>query len=106
MARHALGSGVTVPAWVLGGVERSRVAKKSEPGDADRSLQSADPYESGEWDVTSLTTHLRDQLKSGESSEQAEASVEKLLTSLAPHETGSDSGGADMEQPPDEAEEA
>ena len=54
MARHALGSGMTVPAWVLDVVERSRVSEDGEPGDAAKSFQSADPYESGEWDVTSL----------------------------------------------------
>lgn len=55
MARHALGSGITVPAWVLDVVERSHVSNDDDSGDADRSLQSADPYESGEWDVASLT---------------------------------------------------
>ena len=56
MARHALGSGITVPAWVLDVVERSRVSDESAPSDVDRSVQSADPYESGEWDVTSLVS--------------------------------------------------
>ncbi|MBV9944570.1 MAG: hypothetical protein JO262_20770 [Solirubrobacterales bacterium] len=56
MARHALGSGITVPAWVLDVVERSHVSDEREPSDADRSLQSADPYESDEWDVTSLVS--------------------------------------------------
>jgi hypothetical protein len=56
MARHALGSGLTVPAWVLDVVERSRVSHDSERSDAGRSFQSADPYESGEWDVMSLAS--------------------------------------------------
>jgi hypothetical protein len=56
MARHALGSGLTVPAWVLDVVERSRVSQDSERSDAGRSFQSADPYESGEWDVMSLAS--------------------------------------------------
>jgi hypothetical protein len=56
MARHALGSGLTVPAWVLDVVERSRVSQDSERNDAGTSFQSADPYESGEWDVMSLAS--------------------------------------------------
>jgi hypothetical protein len=54
MARHALGSGTAVPAWVLDVVERSRPSEDGESNDDVRSSQSADPYESGEWDVTSL----------------------------------------------------
>ncbi len=54
MARHALGSGVTIPAWVLDIVERSRPFEDNESHDDVRSSPSADPYESGEWDVTSL----------------------------------------------------
>jgi hypothetical protein len=56
MARHALGSGMTVPAWVLDVVERSRPSADGESNDDVPSFQSADPYESGEWDVTSLVT--------------------------------------------------
>lgn len=54
MARHALGSGMTVPPWVLDIVERSRPSVDPESSEGARSFQSADPYESGEWDVTSL----------------------------------------------------
>src|ERR1700750_765923 len=56
MARHALGSGITVPAWVLDVVERSRPSGDGETNADVPSFQSADPYESGEWDVTSLVT--------------------------------------------------
>lgn len=54
MTRHALGSGMTVPPWVLDVVARSRPWEDAESNDTPRSFQSADPYESGEWDVTSL----------------------------------------------------
>ena len=37
--------------------------------------------------------HLRDELKAGTSPEQTQATVEKLLSSLAPHGPVSDSGG-------------
>jgi hypothetical protein len=56
MARHALGSGMTVPAWVLDIVERSRPSEEGEGNGDIRSFQSADPYESGEWDMTSLAS--------------------------------------------------
>jgi hypothetical protein len=54
MARHALGAGMTVPPWVLDIVARSRPSLDAESDDESRPFQSADPYESGEWDVTSL----------------------------------------------------
>lgn len=54
MARHALGSGMTVPPWVLDIVARCRPSEDAESGAGGRPFQSADPYESGEWDVTSL----------------------------------------------------
>ena len=56
MARHALGSGMTVPGWVLDVVERGRVSADRGDSEGARSAQSADPYESGEWDVGSLTS--------------------------------------------------
>jgi hypothetical protein len=54
MARYALGSGMAVPPWVLGVIERSRIGADAAERDTSRAEQSADPYESGEWDVASL----------------------------------------------------
>lgn len=54
MARHALGSGMTVPPWVLDIVARSRPSQDVDSDEEPKSFPSADPYESGEWDVTSL----------------------------------------------------
>ena len=54
MARHALGSGMPVPPWVLDVIERSRIGPDAADRDTDRGPHSADPYESGEWDVASL----------------------------------------------------
>jgi hypothetical protein len=54
MARYALGSGMAVPPWVLDVIERSRIGTYGLDRDPGRTTQSADPYQSGEWDVASL----------------------------------------------------
>jgi hypothetical protein len=51
MARHALGSGMAPAAWVLDVVERSRAPAADDPAPTTRMPQSADPYESGEWEI-------------------------------------------------------
>lgn len=54
MARYALGSGMAVPPWVLDVTERSRIGTYGLDRDPGRTTHSADPYQSGEWDVASL----------------------------------------------------
>jgi hypothetical protein len=62
MARYALGSGMAVPPWVLDVIERSRIGADGADRDASRTAQSADPYESGEWNVASLISAPRAKL--------------------------------------------
>jgi hypothetical protein len=53
MARHALGAGKALPAWVAEVVERSH-AEDREIESSGKLPSRSDPYESGEWDVTAL----------------------------------------------------
>jgi hypothetical protein len=53
MARHALGEGMALPAWIAEVVESSRVENRGVES-SDSALSLSDPYESGEWDVAAL----------------------------------------------------
>jgi hypothetical protein len=81
MARHALGSGMAPPAWVLDVVERSLAPMDNERAPTGRMPQSADPYESGEWDIPWLgpTPPARlDELA------RAHAALARLITPATP----------------------
>ena len=53
MARHALGAGMALSAWIAEVVERSHAEEREIEGGG-RPPSRSDPYESGEWDVTAL----------------------------------------------------
>jgi hypothetical protein len=58
IARHALGEGVAIPAWIADVVERSS-AEEREIESEGKPLSRSDPHESGEWNMTALLAPSR-----------------------------------------------
>jgi hypothetical protein len=81
MARHALGSGMAPAAWVLDVVERSRAPGADDPRPTTRMPQSADPYESGEWEIPWLGPKPPSRL---DELARAHASLARLIAPATP----------------------